>query len=1442
MLALIPHPILHSYQARQFYGQFESASLFVDISGFTALTETLMQHQKTGAEVLTDALNTLFRPLIQAVYAYGGFITSFGGDALTAVFPLETTIADTLQRACQTGLRMQQFFDQQRTIVTPYGTFPVSARVGIGVGNVEWSILHSQIGACIDDTNENGNENSSARSTGNSNMGAMGTYFFRGTAINTCAQAEQYATQGDVILNTEGFCMLQQGGWSIEATHLDTHVKLHAIAINEHPFSLFIPPPMSRDMVKAFVLEDVLNLVAGGAQAEFRHIAVAFISFDETLTWDVLHRFVMTIMELTHLYGGYFNKLDFGDKGAKILVLFGAPVTHENDSERAADFLLNLRDRTSGVPWRAGLTTGLVYAGIMGGEERCEYTAIGDAVNLAARLMMKASHGAIWTDATLARRLRMQGYLLEPIGSFDLKGKQHAVIIERLEHKQFAPDAQLHSVPMIGRESELAHLVEWASPIVRGTWGGLIAIYGEAGIGKSRLLDALHQWFTRESSTPITWFVCESNDNIRQSLAPFKKWLYAYFDQSPTNTPEENKANFTYILDELLATTRRKENTIPPLATATIEELEQKYSFLGDLIGLSWSDSLYEQMAKEPELRFENTLYVIKTLLQATCMYQPVVLQIEDLHALDSDSFKLITLLSRTMHTSPFVLVGTSRYRDDGSHIPLELEDDVPYHTLNITSLPESDVGVLASHILGHAPMEELALFLTEKTSGNPFFIEQLALHLRERGDIVLRDDETWDIARQDIIDVPLNINAVLIARLDRLDPQIKQVVQTAAVLGREFSVLVLTHMLAGHEHVAEHVAAAETQHIWSNIREQHYLFRHALMRDAAYDMQLRARLRSLHKQAGAAIEAVYLDDLPPHYAELSYHYGKAGDTQRERTYAQLAGTYAANRFANDEAITYLSRALELTPEDATNDIYDLLKTRECVYDRQGRRDQQSHDLTRLSTLANDMGDVTLQATVALQQSHYGHVTGHYHIAIAAAKKAIILSQNQAETTLTARGHLYWGQALWSQSNYDDARQQLERALELARTVGIREVEGECLFYLGKVIYAEGDYTAAYKMGEQALSHYRALNDQPGEARTLNHLANIVNQQSEYALATSYYQQALEIHQRTGDRYQQGIVLNNLAINYQHQDDFSMAVPYFEKTLETCSAVGDKQGMGIALSNLGGLWNDQGDYRRATACYKQALPILHNIGDQYNMGVVLDGLGLLAYYQGDYQSATGYYQQAFDLFQSVGAQQWIARVHSVQALILHTIGQNEQALTVGQEALRMTRDEEYCFEAGSALLYLGHIYTDLEQMDEATHAYEQARTILHEAGRTNQPMEAVAGLARIALARGDLPTAVALGEEIARHLEKHPRLDGTDQPFRVYLTCYQVFQASNDPRAARIIETAGTLLHERAATIDDTRLRHSFLHNVPWHHILLEIQATEKGGTTSNKQRANNGE
>jgi hypothetical protein len=330
---------------------------------------------------------------------------------------------------------------------------------------------------------------------------------------------------------------------------------------------------VDHDVIGTFVLEDVLNLVASGAQAEFRHIAIAFISFDETLAWDALHRFVMTTMELAHLYGGYFNKLDFGDKGAKILVLFGAPVAHENDPERATDFLLHLRDRTPGVPWRAGLTTGLVYAGLMGGEERCEYTAIGDAVNLAARLMMKAPHGAIWTDATLAGRLRVQGYLLEPVGSFDLKGKQRAVIIEQLEQKQFAPDAKLHSGPMIGRDAELARLVEWASPIVRGTWGGLIAIYGEAGIGKSRLVYALHQWFTRESSTPVTWFVCESNDNTRQSLAPFKKWLYAYFDQSPTNTPEENKAYFTYILDTLIVTIRRTEHTSPPLATAAIEEL-----------------------------------------------------------------------------------------------------------------------------------------------------------------------------------------------------------------------------------------------------------------------------------------------------------------------------------------------------------------------------------------------------------------------------------------------------------------------------------------------------------------------------------------------------------------------------------------------------------------------------------------------------------------------------------------------------------------------------------------------------------------------------------------------------------------------------------------------------------------------------------------------------
>ncbi|NJN68345.1 MAG: tetratricopeptide repeat protein [Chloroflexaceae bacterium] len=1164
MQSLVPHPILAAFQEQRFCGVEEAVSLFVDISGFTTLTETLMQHKKDGAEALTNALNNFFRPLVRAVYVRGGFITTFAGDAFTALFPIQGSIRieEAALQATRTAFFIQQFFVEHPNIETPYGTFPINVKVGIGSGEAEWGIL--------------------GETTDQESDIPLRTYFFRGQAIDRCAHAEHEASRGDIIAHQAILNTLHP---LVAYTGAAPHGKLLSLRA-ENPETPIRIPPVSSTFVRSFLPGRVLDLFASKARGEFRQAAIVFLSFQEPPEPHALGSFTTNVLKLTAAYDGYFNKLDFGDKGGVILLIFGAPVAHERDIERAANALLTLREWESTVPWRAGITSGIVYAGLMGGDERCEYTTIGDVVNLAARLMMKAPWGEIWTGPSVAEHLQARGYQIESRGPTTFKGKSRPVNVSRLISRQVVEETGFYRGTMVGRQNELVRMVEWMGPIFRRQGAGFLTIYGEAGIGKSRLAYELRQRLL--DALTLRWFICPADNILSLSLNPFRHMLRTYFQQSAAHSAETNKARFTTLLDTLIAEVRQHQATDPE-AEKIAAELDRTRSFLGALIDLTWKDSLYEQL--EPRLRFENMLQAFKTLIQAEGLRYPVVLQIENLQWLDADSHELLKQLSRMRPGVPLALLCLSRYRDDGSKITLPLGPEVPQQTMEIAMLSPDETCTFVTDVMEGPITDDLLRFLVEKTGGNPFFLEQIALDLRERGAVIPNEHTAWSLRDPDMPDLPTSVTAVLVARLDRLASNLRQVVQTASVLGREFALQILTRILSDDAQISEHIHQVEQERIWSLTSEGRCIFLHSLLCDTAYHMQLRVRLNELHTLAASTIEQLFHDDLSPHYADLAHHYGRAGKRDQERHYAYQAGEQAAARFANTEAIAYLSRSLELTPKEDLAAHYALLHLREQVYDRLGLREEQSHDLTTLTLVARKLQDTRRQAEVALRQANYGTMTGNYLMAKAGAKSAIVHANQESESHLRAGGYLEWGKALRLQARYRQARRLLEQALPLAQSRGTVHLEAETLHQLGAVAYFEGDYDAAIQFDAQALALYRTIGDRQGEARTLDSLGSDASDCGNPDQAITYYEQALTIYRAIGNQWGLGNTLGNLAQIYDDQGEFSRAVACFEQGLKICQAIEDQKGMGWFYGNLGWIYLKQGAYEQAGAAFDAALSL-----------------------------------------------------------------------------------------------------------------------------------------------------------------------------------------------------------------------------------------------------------
>ncbi len=221
---------------------------------------------------------------------------------------------------------------------------------------------------------------------------------------------------------------------------------------------------------------------------------------------EALHAFVATVQDKALAYGGLLNQMEFGDKGSLLLLLFGAPVTYENIVERTAQFLIALRHEETGVVWRAGVTYGTVWAGFRGGAERWEYGAVGDVMNLAARLAVKAPWGEIWTSAALHDPLHHH-YRMDTVGAIQFKGKQAPTQVYRLLGGAASTPTAPEGVQMVGRTAELEQLEQFLAPIFTGQFAGVMVVYGEAGMGKSRLVDEVRRRHTETEFFQKTRFL-----------------------------------------------------------------------------------------------------------------------------------------------------------------------------------------------------------------------------------------------------------------------------------------------------------------------------------------------------------------------------------------------------------------------------------------------------------------------------------------------------------------------------------------------------------------------------------------------------------------------------------------------------------------------------------------------------------------------------------------------------------------------------------------------------------------------------------------------------------------------------------------------------------------------------------------------------------------------
>jgi len=1189
---LIPHFIQENFAEGVYRGEFSAASLFLDISGFTNMTEALMKYGPHGAEVLATIMRRVLEAPIRYVYEQGGFITGLAGDAFTALFPHGEGQKDGCWAALATAWQIQEYLRQNNLYASPYGEFTITAKAGLASGLVSWGILTSK---------------DSRRAV----------YYFRGKAIDGCAEAEHRAKAGEIILDPE-FCTHTRAQISVE--ELTGYYRLSGVGDELPPPQEILLPQADLEIHSRFYPKELLTQAYTG---EFRQVVNLFINLPTVHTEAQLDIFMQSMFALQDQYGGLLNRLDFGDKGSNLLLFWGAPVAYENDIERALNFMLDLQTRTS-LPIHAGVTYRIAHAGFAGSTLRDEYTCHGRGVNLAARFMTSASRGEIWVDEWIAQRAKAQ-FEIDFEAEMPFKGfaeKQRVYILFERKEKT----AAIYSGVMVGRQAELDQLADFVAPLWQGQYAGVLILRGEAGIGKSRLVHEFEASSIFKDKEAL-WVLCQTDEILRESLNPFRYWLQRYFGQSEMLAEARSKRSFNHKLDSLIETTAQMDAHLAG-------ELDRTRSFLGALIGLRWPDSLYEQL--DPPGRYENTLIALSALLKAESLQQPLILFLEDAQWMDEDSKAYLPHLERSLTSDtdrsyPLAMIVTSR----GEQFDFQWSVGFSPKEISLAGISERHLAQLAEAQLDGPAAPELLQLLAERAEGNPFFTEQILRYLQEEG-LLVQDQNRWRVSetnRQSPL--PRDVHALLVARLDRLAQQVKQVVQTAAILGREFEIQLLSRLLHDDPELPQKVSSAEQAAIWISLSELRYLFKHGLLLEAAYRMQVHAQRQALHALAAQALESLYAADLSTHYGELAYHCEQAELNEEARRYLQLAGEIAQEAYQNNQAIDYYSRALRLTPENDLEARYKLTLGREKVYDLLGDREAQHADLEALKQVVKAMDPGTAEAEVEVRWAEYALNTGDYLQAAAAAEMAAISAKSSATQDVAVSAHLVWSNSVRRQGRYSEAIHQAEQALNLARQASDLRGQSRALNILGMILVELNDLTVARGYYEQSLLLARKAGNTRIEAMVTNNLGNLAGALGEFSAARKYYQEALQLAREIGDRNGEGTCLTNLGWVVGTLGDYSAARSYCEQSLRIARETGDPQAETVTQINLSTYARRQGDLQSALSYAEQGLSGAQESGDRSNDAWAQFYLGHAYFELEQLEDAEQAYQGSYEIRRSL---------------------------------------------------------------------------------------------------------------------------------------------------------------------------------------------------------------
>ncbi len=1386
---------LHAHAERR-----DGVVLFADISGFTAITEALMvesrQSDQNGSEELSALLNRYLTRMIDLLEDHHGQIVKLSGDAIMVLFPLETSsrapnaaatsLRHLASQATVAAIQMQQAMQEFTHLPTSVGVVGLGLKIGIGIGQV----LECHVGG----------------------QRQRWEYVIVGDAVVQAVQAQEAAASGMVVLSPQVAALIDPSTspgqssviWSNNYQPDLAALDLEPVVLRREqtgaasplfdwdalePEQLATSATVLRGYIPAAITSR-LEVDVAVWLAELRRMTILFVGVqgldyaDENAS-DQLQRILTEVQTITYRYEGSLNKVLYDDKGTVILLLFGAPpLAHEDDPQRALSCAFEIQQLAQ--QWERetvsiGIATDTVFAGPMGSPTRREYTVMGDAVNLAARLMQMASGGEILCSHQTFLDTR-GAWNLEPLPQLKVKGKMEVVRPYRFAGERLRSAVQ-DTHPLMGRDAELATLADALARVERGR-GQIISVVGEGGVGKTRLMNEAIT-LMRERGNPAATLrgVAES---IGQQT-PYLVWrevLTDYFSLLNVRSQEQ------------------RANKVAERVLAIDPDLEPRLPLLNDVLGLELPETTLSR-SLGPRQRRDSLAFLIVQLLLAYTQGNVLLLLLDDMQWADSLSWELVVDVARVVGLRPVLLllgyrpleqaVAVSSGEYQRSSAIQDLYGMPMHQTLELLPLPPAAMADMAATMLDGFPLApDVLQWLAERGQGNPLFIEETVKMMREQETVVFNERlQHWQFTSSTRLNaVPPTLKGVIQTRLDRLDPGTLFTCKVASVIGRIFSERVLQDIYPldeDRDRLPERLdllARLDITPYETLVPERRYQFKSALMQEVAYTSLLHAQRQALHQAVAEWYEREHAEDLDAIAPLLADHYGATEQWRRFLFFAERAGQLAMRRYAHSEALSYFSQAVDVLRRESQimssaeyqRRLFFLLLQRAEVYEHANAYARQLMDLRELEQLATEAGEERWQALVQLT----------------------------------------WARYYQNRNQYDASEHAATNALRIAQRLNDWQLSGQSMNLLAQAAALRGDYRRALDWALQAFTDARLASDQQAEANALDFLGLAHSQLGEYSRADKYHQQALYLRRLSGDRWGEADTLSQLGMLTEKLGQPRTALTHHQEALAIQRGIGNRRGETESLRSIGAAYQALGDLGVAQHFFYEALKIAEAIGNTYGEAVLLNSLSGISTELADFEAARTYAERSLSLAQRTGNRQVEAEALDLLGNAYRGLGDFEQAYTLHAQAYRIARELELRRREAYAVHHLGEWEWHHTNYRAAADYWDAAAAIRQTIG---EETFANASRARQAYALALLGDHAA-ARQVAEHVWDSwgiapPPGEDEDELREGYLALYETWlQLAEPERADTALAWAYQAVQDRAVRISDPQIRQAFLQYV----------------------------